>query len=160
MRTEGRAWRPLMHVEDVARAYAVVLAAPDEVVAGRLFNVAITEENYRVIDVADCVAELVPECSRSVRTGVRDQRSYCVDGSKLRRAFPHLTWRWTLPQGIRQLRAAMLGAGLTAGEWRSDRYRRVLRLSAMMERGELDLSLRRQAGTASSERCRAVMESA
>ena len=66
------------------------------------------------------------------------------DGSKLRRSFPQLTWRWTLPQGIRQLRAAMLGAGLTAGEWRSDRYRRLLRLSTLMERGELDPSLRRQ----------------
>jgi nucleoside-diphosphate-sugar epimerase len=144
MRTEGRAWRPLMHVEDVARAYAMVLAAADDAVADQIFNVAITEENYRVIDVADCVAELVPDCTRSVRTGVRDQRSYCVDGSKLRRAFPQLTWRWTLPQGIRQLRAAMLGAGLTAGEWRSDRYRRLLRLSTLMERGELDPSLRRQ----------------
>jgi len=143
MRTEGRAWRPLMHVEDVARAYAAVLAAADEVVGGQVFNVAITEENYRVIDIADCVTEFVPDCTRSVRTGIPDQSSYFVDGSKLRRALPHLTWRWTLPQGIRQLRAAMLGAGLTAGEWRSDRYRRVMRLSTMLERGELDSALRR-----------------
>jgi nucleoside-diphosphate-sugar epimerase len=143
MRTEGRAWRPLMHVEDVARAYAAILAAADEAVCGQVFNVAITEENYRVIDIADCVTEFVPDCTRSIRTGIPDQRSYCVDGSKLRRALPHLTWRWTLPQGIRQLRAAMLGAGLTTGEWRSDRYRRVMRLSTMMERGELDTTLRR-----------------
>ena len=143
VRTEGRAWRPLMHVEDVARAYAAILTAADEVVGGQVFNVAITEENYRVIDIADCVTEFVPDCMRSIRTGVPDQHSYCVDGSKLRRALPHLTWRWTLPQGIRQLRAAMLGAGLTAGEWRSDRYRRVMRLSTMMERGELDAALRR-----------------
>lgn len=143
MRTEGRAWRPLMHVEDVARAYAAILTAPDEVVGGQVFNVALTEENYRVIDIADCVTEFVPDCTRSVRTGIPDQCSYCVDGSKLRRALPHLTWRWTLPQGIRQLRAAMLGAGLTAGEWRSDRYRRMMRLSTMMERGELDAALRR-----------------
>src|SRR3972149_8618939 len=85
MRTEGRAWRPLMHVEDVARAYAAVLTAADEVVGGQVFNVALTEENYRVIDVADCVTEFVPDCTRSVRTGIPDQRSYCVDGSKLRR---------------------------------------------------------------------------
>ena len=134
-----------MHVEDVARAYAAVLAAADEIVAGQVFNVALTEENYRVIDVADCVTDLVPDCTRSVRTGIPDQHSYCVDGSKLQRALPPLTWRWTLPQGIRQLRAAMLGAGLTAGEWRSDRYRRVTRLSTMMEHGELDHSLRRHA---------------
>ncbi len=151
MQTEGRAWRPLMHVEDVARAYAALLLAPDEAVAGQVFNVAITEENYRVIDVADMVTEMVPDCTRSVRAGVPDQRSYCVDGSKLRRALPHLTWRWTLPQGIRQLRAAMLGAGLTAGEWRCDRYRRLMRLSTMMERGELDRSLRRHEAAVTSQ---------
>ncbi len=143
MRTEGRAWRSLMHVEDVARVYATVLTAAGEVVGGQVFNVAKTGENYRVIDIADCVTEFVPDCTRSIRTGIPDQRSYCVDGSKLQRALPHLTWRWTLPQGIRQLRSAMLGAGLTAGEWRSDRYRRVICLRTMMERGELDPSLRR-----------------
>lgn len=142
---DGRAWRPLMHVEDVARAYAAVLTAADRIVAGQVFNVALTKENYRVIDVADCVTELVPDCTRSIGRGVSFQESYSVDGSKLRRALPHLTWRWTLPQGIRQLRAAMLGAGLTAGEWRSDRYRRAMRLSTMLERGELDPTLRRTA---------------
>jgi len=146
--TEGRAWRPLMHVEDVARAYAAVLSAADELVAGQVFNVAITEENHRVIDVADCVTELVPDCTRSVRQGIPDQQSYCADGSKLRQALPHLKWRWTLPQGIRQLRAAMLGAGLTVGDWRCDRYRRVMRLSTMLERSELDHSLRRTADIA------------
>jgi nucleoside-diphosphate-sugar epimerase len=143
MRTEGRAWRPLMHVEDVARAYAAVLTAADAVVGGQVLNLAITEENYRVIDIADCVTEFVPDCTRSIRMGIPDQSSYSMDGSKLRRVLPHLTWRWTLPQGIRQLRAAMLGAGLTVSEWRSDRYRRVMRLSTMMERGELDSTLRR-----------------
>lgn len=141
--SDGRAWRPLMHVEDVARAYAAILTATDEVVGGQVFNVAKTEENYRVIDIADCVTEFVPDCTRAVRTGIPDPNSYCADGSKLRHALPNLTWRWTLPQGIRQLRAAMLGAGLTAGDWRSDRYRRVMRLCTMMECGELDAALRR-----------------
>ncbi len=140
---EGRAWRPLMHVEDLARTYAAMLLTADELVAGQVFNVAITEENYRINDIADCVAELVPDCTRGVHRGVPDQLSYCADGSKLRQALPDLKWRWTLPHGIRQLRAAMLGSGLTAGDWRCDRYRRVPRLCTMLERGELDASHRR-----------------
>ena len=138
MQTEGRAWRPFIHVEDVARAYAAVLAAPDHEVANQVFNVAVTEENYRVIDAADEVTEHVPLCTRSTPAGVFDQRSYRVAGSKLRRAFPDLPLRWTLRRGIRQLRDAMTSAGLTPGEWRSDRYRRILRLQSRMERGELD----------------------
>lgn len=145
---DGRAWRPLMHVEDLARAYAAILMAADNVVSGQVFNVALSAENYRIMDIADCVAELVPDCTRSVGSAAPDPQSYRIDGSRLQRALPHLSWRWTLPQGIRQLRTAMLGAGLTAGEWRSDRYRRVLRLCTMLERDELDLSLRRHADIA------------
>ena len=142
VQTDGGAWRPFVHVEDVARAYTAVLTAGDEAVGGETFNVAATEENHRVIDVADLVTDLVPDCTKSVRTGVPDRRSYSVNGSKLRRRLPNFSWRWSLPQGVRQLRAAMIGAGLTAGDWRSDKYRRVMRLAARQERGELDEHLR------------------
>jgi len=93
--------------------------------------------------VAELVGELVPDCTVRVREGSPDRRSYFVDGAKLRRALRSFHWRWTLAQGIRQLRAAMAGAGLSLGEWRSGRYRRVLSLRSQMEHGELDSSLRR-----------------
>jgi nucleoside-diphosphate-sugar epimerase len=138
MQTQGRAWRPLVHVEDVARVYTAMLTARDEAVGRQIFNVATTEENYRVIDVADAVTELVPNCVRSVRAAQLDRRSYLVDGSKLRRTLPDFAWRWTLLQGIRQLRAALAGAGLSAGDWRGEKYRRVLRIAGRMERAELN----------------------
>lgn len=144
--TDGRAWRPLVHVEDIARAYAGLLGLEDAVVRGEVFNVAPTEENYRIADVADLVSELVPDCGTARRADSPDRRSYSVEGSKLRRALPGFTWRWTLPQGIRQLRAAMAGAGLASGEWRSQRFRRVLNLQSQLEQGELNASLRRAAG--------------
>jgi nucleoside-diphosphate-sugar epimerase len=143
MKTVGSAWRPLIHVEDLARVYAVVLVARDELVHNETFNVVPGDENYRVIDVADVVTEHVPRSTRAVSGGVFDERSYRVDGSKLRRTFPDLRFRWTLPVGIRQLRNAMTNAGLTPGDWRSDRYRRVMRLSRLLESGELSPDLRR-----------------
>lgn len=141
-RSDGRAWRPFIHVEDLARAYAGILAAPDEIVGGRTFNVAVTEENYRIVDVADLVAELTPSCTRFTMPTTPDRRSYHVDGARLRDALPNLRWRWTLPQGIRQLRAAMIGAGLSQGDWRCDRYRRLLHLQSRLERGDVQPSLR------------------
>ena len=150
MQTEGRAWRPLIHVEDVARAYAAVLAAPDKRVAGHTFNVVASKENFRVIDVADMVTELIPHTTRFVPTGAFDRRSYRVDGTKLSDACPKLSMRWTLREGIRQLRDAMNSAGMTPGDWRSGRYRRIARLSSLMERGELDASLRRPSELVSS----------
>lgn len=134
MRTFGSAWRPLAHVEDVARVFSASLAVSRERVHNRIFNVARREENYRVIDIADAVAEHVPDCTRSTPPDVCDELSYRVDGAGLKEIFPHSAFRWTLPLGIRQLRDAMLVNGLSSGEWRSARYRRAPSLQSAMER--------------------------
>ncbi len=142
MQTSGSAWRPLAHVEDIARAYVAALCAPDGLVHNQVFNVVRSDENYRVIDIADAVTDLVPRCTRSALPDVFDERSYRVDGSKLERTFPDLRFKWTLQLGIRQLRSAMLVGGFTPGDWRSDRYRRSLRLKGLMERKTLGCDLR------------------
>jgi nucleoside-diphosphate-sugar epimerase len=142
MQTAGGAWRPLAHVEDIARAYAAVLSAPDEFVHQQTINVAQSEENYRVIDIADTVTEYVPQSTRWAVHTAFEECSYRVDGSKLKRMFPDLRFRWNLPLGIRQLRSAMLVSGLTPGDWRSDRYRRGPRLRGMMEQGLLGSAMR------------------
>lgn len=142
VQTSGLAWRPFVHVEDTARAYAGLLVAPAKIVDRQVLNVAITEENYRIVDVADQVADLVSGCTRTLRPAAPDRRSYFVDGSKLRAALPHFEWRWTLPNGIRQLRIAMTGAGLTQGDWRCDQFRRLARLEGLLQRGDITPDLR------------------
>lgn len=147
MRSAGAAWRPFVHVEDLARVYLSVLTTPIDIVHNEVFNIVGEAENYRVIDIADMVAELLPECTRCSANEAFDQRSYRVDGAKLARILPHARFRWTLSRGIRQLFSAARAAGTTPGDWRSDRYRRAPRLQALLERGELDASLRRAAPT-------------
>lgn len=142
MKTAGRVWRPLIHVEDVARAYAVVLTAPDDAVASEVFNVAVTEENYRVVDIADAVVEQFGNCQRHTNPTIFDKRSYRVSGEKLAKLFPKRRPRWTLDAGIRQLRSAMESAGFTPSDWRGPRYRRAPYLQRAMETGSLDAALR------------------
>ncbi len=142
MKTAGRAWRPFVHVEDVARVFAAILSLSDRRVRNEIFNVVQTGENYRVIEVADAVAEEIPHCTRSTTEDVFDPQSYRVDGTKLNDLIPDLKFRWTLSRGIRQLRIAMLAAGITPADWRCDRYRRTPRLQSLMERGQLDKMLR------------------
>jgi len=152
VRCDARAWHPVVHLEDLARAYAAVLAAPPEAVDGQVFNIAKvagTDDDeigpagtYRVIDIADTVTERVPHCTRTVRPVVRNDASCRIDSSKLERALPRFSFRWTLPLGIRQLANAMEGSGLTPADVRSDRYRRALRLHTLIDRGEVDTSLR------------------
>lgn len=141
--SNGRTWRSLIHVEDIARAYMAVLAAPDELVRDQVFNVAGPGQNHRVIDIADAVTDLVPQCTRLDTQSAFDEPGYRLDASKLLRTFSKLALRWTLPTGIRQLRNAMDGSGLTPGDLRSDRYRRSLRLKTLIERRDVTDTLRR-----------------
>jgi len=146
VQTAGRAWRPLIHVEDVARAYAAMLTAPDNRVSCEPFNVAATGENYRVIDIADAVVDQFARSTRTTSPTVFDRRSYRVSGEKLATLIPGAQPRWTLQQGVRQLRAGMESAGFTPSDWRCDRFRRRLHLRHEMEHGLLDESLRRTEG--------------
>ena len=149
MQTAGRAWRPLIHVEDLCRAYAELLALPDDALEHTVVNVADTTANVRIMDVADTVTEEVPQCSRVPADDVLDMRSYRVDGTRLVAMCPAFRFRWNVRSGIRQLRMAMTAAGLTLGDWRGDRFRRVPRLASFIEHGEpLSTSLRRRSVSA------------
>jgi nucleoside-diphosphate-sugar epimerase len=143
MRAGAGAWRPLVHIEDLCRAYALVLTAEDDVVRNETFNVVAPDENYRIIDIADTITDVLPRCTRMANVDMFARQSFRADGSKLRQTFPKLKFRWTLPLGLRQLRTAMLSTGMTPGDWRSDRYRRASHLQRLIEIGELDASLRR-----------------
>ncbi len=142
VQTAGQALRPFMHVEDVARAFLTVLAAPNDLVAGQVFNVARTDENFRILDAAEMVSDAVSGTSYTINENVKDRRSYAVCGDKLLRTLPGLSYRWTLPDGVRQLRDAMAHAGMTPAEWRCGRFRRLMRLHTLVQRGEVTPSLR------------------
>lgn len=141
-KTSGQAWRPFLHVEDIARAIVAALEAGSDQVTGQIFNIVGTAENHRVIDVADAVCELTGNTTYSMNREIPDLRSYRVSGEKLRGQFPKLSFRWTLRKGIRQLRDALENSGLSPGELRSSRYRRLAYLCNLRERGLITESLR------------------
>ena len=145
---DASAWRSLIHVEDLARAYAAILAAEDDDVHHRIINVAPRGEAYRVIDIADAVMEQIPNCTRSAAQHVHGAPSHRVNGSKFAGLFPQFSFRWTLTSGIRQLMHAFGSAGLTPGEYRSDRFRRSLRLEARARKGLMRGCLSRRKPTA------------
>ena len=67
LQSDGTPWRPLVHVEDISRAFLAVLDAPRELVHDEAFNVGASEENYRIREVAEIVEEIVPGATRVVR---------------------------------------------------------------------------------------------
>lgn len=142
LRSDGNSWRPLVHVEDLCRAFLAVLEAPREAVHDETFNVGRTSENYRVRELADLVAEAMPGTRVGfARDAAYDERSYRVDFSKLETGLAGYRPRWTVRDGIEELRDAYERHGLDRNDL-TDRHVRVRRVRSLLERELLDEELR------------------
>lgn len=152
IKSDGTPWRPLVHIEDIARAFVAVLEAPRELVHNEAFNVGQSEENYRIRDVASIVEEVVPG-TRIVYAegGGPDVRSYQVDCAKLRRVLPQFQPRWSVRRGVQELADAFRTHGVTLSELSGPRYGRIQRVLELQQQGLLEPALRWRASTAASE---------
>jgi nucleoside-diphosphate-sugar epimerase len=143
IQSDGTPWRPLVHVEDIAGAFLAVLHAPRDLVHNEAFNVGTSAENYRIRDLAEIVAEVVPGARASfAEGGGPDKRSYQVDCSKIARMLPEFEARWTVRRGVEQLYEAYARNGLTFEEFTSSRYLRIKRVRELQDAGRLDNELR------------------
>ncbi len=143
LKSDGSAWRPLVHVEDVARAFAAVLEARAEDVRGQAFNVGSTADNLQVRDVAALVAEVVPDCEVTLADGAEaDTRCYRVDCEKLV-ATCGFRPRWDVRAGAEQLLHAYRLHGLTLDEFEGPTFQRIGHVRELLASGVLGQDLRR-----------------
>jgi nucleoside-diphosphate-sugar epimerase len=147
LQSDGTPWRPLVHLRDICAAFLAVVQAPPEAVRNQAFNVGRTTENFRIREVADLVAQVVPDCEVAFASGATaDARDYRVDFSKIETKLPGFEPKWTLKQGIEELHAAYRRHGLTRQEWEGPRYYRLRTVRGLLERGALGRDLRPVAG--------------
>jgi nucleoside-diphosphate-sugar epimerase len=148
IKSDGSPWRPLVHVEDIARAFVAALDAPREAVHARPFNVGASAENYQVRDVGDIVERVVPD-SRVVYAegGGPDTRNYRVNCDAFPRAVPAFEPRWNVESGARELLGAFRDHALTLDDLNGSRCMRIRRVLELLDRGEIDASLRPRASS-------------
>jgi nucleoside-diphosphate-sugar epimerase len=145
LESDGSPWRPLVHVEDICRAFVAALEAPREKVHDQAFNVGRAEDNVQVRDVAELVRDAVPGSRVSFAEGAGpDLRNYRVDFSKLNETFPDLNLRWCVRDGIDELVSAYLEHGMTYADFTSSRFVRLRRIRDLLSARVLDDMLRRQ----------------
>lgn len=143
LESDGTSWRPLIHVQDVARATATLLDAPRELVAGEAFNIGTAEQNYRIRELAEVVHARLPECAVTFAdTAASDPRSYRVDFSKFAEAFPDCRFAWTAERGADELATAYDLVGLTFDDFQGHRYLRLEQLKRLLESHRLGDDLR------------------
>jgi len=143
LQSDGSPWRPLVHLRDIIHAFECCLAAPIDVIHDQAFNVGKTTENFRIRDVANTVAEVVPNCEVAFAAGASaDNRDYRVDFSKIEAKLPGFQAKWTLRAGIEELYQAYKADGMTKEVWQGPRYYRLPTIRGLMDKGVLDNDLR------------------
>ena len=147
MESDGSPWRPLVHVEDISRAFLAMLEAPRDLVHDQAFNVGRPEDNVQIRDIAELVRDAVPGSKVSFAEGAGpDRRSYRVDFAKLNETFPGLKLAWTVQSGVDELASAYSEFGLSYADFCSSRYVRLRRIRELLEAGLLDDLLHRRTG--------------
>jgi nucleoside-diphosphate-sugar epimerase len=143
IKSDGTPWRPTVHIRDIISAAIAVLTAPREAVHNQTFNVGSNDENYRIRELAEIVAETVPGCRIEYAPGGGpDLRCYRVNFDKIRRLVPAFRPEWTARKGAQELYDAYRTVGLTFEDVERGRYVRISEIRRLQSAGQLDNSLR------------------
>lgn len=144
LKSDGSPWRPIVHVEDIARAYIAVLEADRDLVHNEAFNVGLTTENYQIREIAEIVRQTVPNSRVEFAPDAGpDTRCYRVDCNYIARRLRNFKPQWTARRGVEQLYDAYRKVGLTVEEFEGERFKRIAHVKKLILDGELDERLRR-----------------
>lgn len=128
----GEQWRPLLHVDDAARACLAMLTAPLRDVSGEIFNVGATKDNFTIASIAALIAKQFKN-TRIIRLeNIKDRRDYKVSFEKIKKQVGFKTIH-TVSGGVREIACALRGGKLK--DWADKKYNNYLTLRSVLETG-------------------------
>lgn len=146
LKSDGSPWRPIVHVEDIARAYIALLHTPCDEINNEAFNIGTTTENYQMREIAEIVKDVVPNCTvEFAPDAAPDKRNYRVDCNKLAVKIHAFKPQWTARRGVEQLYEEYKKVGLTLDEFEGPKYMRIAHIKRLLKEGKIDETLRRKA---------------
>ncbi|MEV4536396.1 SDR family oxidoreductase [Asanoa sp. NPDC049518] len=141
--SDGTAWRPLVHVEDISAAFLALLEAPRDVVHNRAYNIGQTSENYLIRDVAEIVRDVVTGSTVTFAGGASaDSRNYRVSCDRIAAEVPGFRPAWTVRKGVEQLVEEYRRHGLTIEQFTGEGHQRLKKIRALLAAGKIDEQLR------------------
>ena len=140
--SDGTPWRPLIHIEDMARAidWAISRERGGDFLS---VNVGRDDWNFQVKELAAAVRQVLPGVEVSVNANAApDKRSYRVSFARFRALAPDHQPRWTLDATVRQLVDGLRALQFRDAEFRSSRWMRLVVLKELRAADLLDADLR------------------
>ncbi|MEZ5591602.1 MAG: NAD(P)-dependent oxidoreductase [Gammaproteobacteria bacterium] len=143
LKSDGTPWRPIVHVEDICRAYIAALHAPRELIHNEAFNVGTTAENYQIKEIAQIVEQVVPGCKVEFAPDAGpDKRCYRVDCNKIARVLHEFKPQWTARRGVEQLYESYQTVGLKLEDFEGPKFKRIAHIKQLIDEKQLDKNLR------------------
>jgi nucleoside-diphosphate-sugar epimerase len=143
LKSDGSPWRPIVHIEDISRAFILALRAPHERIHNQAFNVGINAENYQIRQLAEMVKETVPNCRvEYAKDAGPDKRCYRVNFNKLTETFPEYKPQWDARKGVQQLYETYKKVGLVFEDFEGPRFKRIDHIKQLLSARCLDETLR------------------
>lgn len=141
--SDGTPWRPLIHIQDICKAFIAALEAPAPLVHNKVFNIGKNSENYRVSDIVQAIKTIMPECSIEY-TGEHgaDTRTYRVDFTRVKDAWgEYFKPEWDIARGIKELFEAYRRLNLTPEDFSGHKFTRLKRIKMLLDENEVDGTL-------------------
>jgi len=143
---DGAPWRPLMHVDDVTRAFLCALEAPRERLHNETINAGADACNVRVCDLAALAAKATGATIEIRSEPGADRRSYRARFDRVARLLPEFQPAWLPQQGVDRVAREM--RRLDKSLLDDPRFIRLRWLRRLLDEGKLDSALRPGTGVA------------
>lgn len=143
LKSDGLAWRPIIHLKDVATAFVAMLALDRKDMHLQAFNVAADTENYQIRDIAAKIQAQIPHSNIVFETTISsDNRNYRVSGNKLESVLGSHWRHYSLEDGIVELHTALTATPVRPEEFEGARFQRLMHLKSRISANELTPDLR------------------
>ena len=143
LKSDGSAWRPIVHIEDISRAFIAVLKADRAAVHNQAFNIGVPRENYRVREIAEMVRDIVPDSElRFAEGAAADTRCYRVNFDKAMSVLQHYQPEWSARRGVEECYLAYKQHGVTLEEFEGPKYQRLAHIQRLIAEGIFGTDLR------------------
>jgi nucleoside-diphosphate-sugar epimerase len=141
--SDGTPWRPLIHVDDMARAIEWAVRRGGEAGSFVAVNVGSDEWNYRIRDLAEEVADAMSGVEVALApTAAPDKRSYRVSFRRFRELAPGHQPQVGLGATVEGLVEGLSSMGFADPEFRSSNLVRLVVLQDLHERGLVNAQLK------------------
>jgi nucleoside-diphosphate-sugar epimerase len=138
MLSDGKPWRPIVHVLDICHAICCALEAPKDAIHNEVFNVGRTDENFSIREIAEIVATVFPGCELTLGPSGGDHRSYRVSFEKIHESLPEFRCAWAAEAGAHQLRELFERVDMQKESFEFRAFTRLRQLEFLIRTNQID----------------------